>query len=246
MSTNNKGTKNMAKKNKASKGVGLSNVRETSKVIMSVSSINSCQKEVLRTIAKDENHIVFLEGIAGSGKTYLSVSWGLEQMLKGKFEKIIVTRPYVEAGESLGYLPGTFTSKIAPFMIPIFDVLNEYLSHEDIKELMESNKLVILPLAYMRGVTFKNAFVILDEGQNSTITQMHLFLTRIGQGSKMVITGDTSQSDLGMHNGFTDALNILRDLEGVGIVELKPSSVVRHPIIQSLDSRYKSRTSKKE
>jgi phosphate starvation-inducible PhoH-like protein len=238
----------MAKKKKVAdhSNLTLSASREKSKAIASVSALNATQKEALRTIANPENHITLLSGIAGTGKTYISVSWGLEQMLQGKFNKIIVTRPYVEAGESLGYLPGDFGTKIAPFMIPIFDVLNEHLSSEDVKDLMEHNKLVVLPLAYMRGVTFKNAFVILDEGQNSSVKQMHLFLTRIGQGSKIVVTGDRSQSDLGLVNGFSDALDRLENLPGVGIHELDPQFVVRHPIIPSLDKRYIYKENKKE
>jgi phosphate starvation-inducible PhoH-like protein len=124
-------------------------------------------------------------------------------------------------------------------MIPIYDVFGDHLSSDDIKGLTESHKIVVLPLAFMRGVTFKKAFVLLDEAQNSTITQMHLFLTRIGQGSKVVITGDPAQSDLGPRNGFVDALDRLQGVAGMDFIELDPNEVVRHPIIQSIDERYR-------
>lgn len=213
-------------------------VREKSKIITSVSALNPCQKKVLKSIADHENHICFISGIAGVGKTFLAVSWGLEQLLKGNFKKMILTRPYVEAGEKLGFLPGSFEDKISPFMIPIMDVFHEYLSIEDIKLLFEDTKILVLPLAYMRGVSFKDSFVILDEAQNTTITQMNLFLTRIGKNSKMVITGDQSQSDLGPKNGLIDAINRLQGIKGVDFIELDANSIVRHPIIGPISERY--------
>lgn len=233
-----RGSKPMAKATKA-KSVVLSTAREKSKILPSVSALNQGQKNALRAIADAENAIVFLSGIAGTGKTYLAASWGLEQLVKGRFQRLIITRPYVEAGEKLGYLPGDFGMKIAPFMIPIQQTFEDHLSHDDIKDLMEDNKIVVLPLAYMRGVTFKNAFVLLDEAQNASYTQMHLFLTRIGEGSKMVVTGDPRQSDLGPRNGFNDALGRLNGVVGMEFVELDSNAVVRHPIIQGIDERYK-------
>jgi phosphate starvation-inducible protein PhoH len=171
--------------------------------------------------------------------TYLAASWGLGEMMKGHFDRIIVTRPYVEAGERLGYLPGSFDCKIAPFMIPIFDSFRDHITKEDMDALAKNEKIVTLPLAYMRGVTFKKAFVLLDEAQNTTISQMHLFLTRIGEGSKVVITGDVSQSDLGPVNGFADALGRLEGVKGLEIIRLSPEFVVRHSIIPEIDKRYK-------
>jgi phosphate starvation-inducible PhoH-like protein len=240
----------MAKKDKAAR-MSLSNGRPKSKIIPSVSSLNEGQKEALRAIANPENSIVFINGIAGTGKTFISASWGLEQLLKGKFDKMVITRPYVEAGESLGFLPGDFDSKIAPFMIPIFDVMSEHLSKEDIDDLIKSGRIVTLPLAYMRGVTFKNSFVLLDEGQNATVKQMHLFLTRIGQNSKIVVTGDWSQSDLGPKNGFADALDNLKGVEGengekLQIITLDPNSVVRHGIISAINKRYEQKLGRKD
>jgi phosphate starvation-inducible PhoH-like protein len=205
----------------------------------------------LRAIANPENSIVFIDGIAGTGKTYISASWGLEHLLKGKFDKMVITRPYVEAGESLGFLPGDFDTKIAPFMIPIFDVMGDHLTKDDVDSLFKSGKIVTLPLAYMRGVTFKNSFVLLDEGQNATVKQMHLFLTRIGKNSKVVVTGDASQSDLGPRNGFADALLNLQGVVGEGgekleIISLDPNSVVRHGIIPAINKRYENKLGRKD
>lgn len=224
---------------KASKrGVSLSTGREKSKIIPSVSALNPSQKNVLRAIADASNNLVFVNGIAGTGKTYLAASWGLGEMLRGKYERLVITRPYVEAGEKLGYLPGDYGHKIAPFMIPIMQTFEDHISFQDIEDMTKENKIITLPLAYMRGVTFKNAFVLLDEAQNTTITQMHLFLTRIGEKSKMVVTGDTSQSDIGCRNGFSDALGRLKGVNGSEIVNLDPALVVRHPIIQQINERY--------
>jgi phosphate starvation-inducible PhoH-like protein len=223
---------------KKAKDISLTPAREKSKAIPSVSALNPAQKTAIRTIADSDNTIVLLNGIAGTGKTFLAASWGLEQFMKGKFERLVFSRPYVEAGENLGYLPGTYDNKMAVFMIPIFDVLHEHLSNDDIKLLAEEHKIVTLPLAYMRGVTFKNSFVLLDEGQNATIRQMHLFLTRVGAGSKVVVTGDTAQSDLRGENGFKDAITRLDGVPGLKIVQLDASAVVRHSIIPEIDKRY--------
>jgi phosphate starvation-inducible PhoH-like protein len=231
----------MAKKEKCKSVNSLNAKRDKSKLFPSVTAKNDGQKSALRSIANPDNSIVFVNGIAGTGKTFLAASWGFEQLMKGKFDKIVFTRPVVEAGENLGYLPGSFDMKIAPFMIPIFDTLYEQMSEADVKEMIEEAKIVTLPLAYMRGVTFKNAFVLLDEAQNTTVKQMHLFLTRIGENSKMVVTGDSQQSDIRGENGFADALTLLPGAPGLDFVHLDPSQVVRHPIIGEIDRRYSSR-----
>lgn len=233
----------MAKnKSKAAvKPAGLGNVREKSKLIPSVTAANEGQKNALRAIANPDTHIVMIDGIAGTGKTFISASWGLEQLLRGRFDKIIVTRPYVEAGKSLGFLPGTYDEKIAPFMIPIFDAFRDQLSADDIDELYKTKKIITLPIAYMRGVTFKHAFVLCDEAQNTTITEMHLFLTRVGTNAKLVVTGDVRQSDIRGENGFNDALNRLEGVNGLEIVHLDPNSVVRHPMIIDIEARYSSK-----
>jgi phosphate starvation-inducible PhoH-like protein len=229
----------MAKKDKFKVNLGQKN--DKLKIFPSVSAKNDGQKSALRAIANPSNSIVMIDGIAGTGKTYIAASWGLEQLMKGKFEKIIFTRPVVEAGENLGFLPGDFGMKIAPFMIPIFDVLHKHLNEDELKILTEENKIITLPIAYMRGVTFENAFILLDEAQNTTPKQMQLFLTRIGENSKMVIVGDRQQSDIKVQNGFTDGLKRLEGVTGLEIVELDPSQVVRHPIISEIDSRYSNR-----
>ena len=214
---------------------------EKSKIIPSVSALNSSQKNALKNIANLDNHIIMLSGCAGTGKTHLAVAWGLEQMLKGHYKRMILTRPYVEAGEKIGWIPGSVEDKFSYFLFPIMDIIGEYVSYLDLKNLMEEKKIIILPVGFARGETFKDAFVILDEGQNTTITQMNLFLTRIGKNSKIVITGDPSQSDLGKTNGFNDALERLQGIDGLSIVHLDESSIVRHPIIKQISQRYSNK-----
>ena len=218
------------------------------KLVVAVTHRNPGQKEALRTISGSK--VTFITGVPGTGKTHIAVGWGLQQMImKDAFDQIIFTRPVVEAGESLGYLPGDADAKLAPYMMPMYDVLSDYLTNDQITKLVAEKKIVTLPLAYMRGVTFKNAYVVCDEMQNSTMEQMHLLLTRIGQGSKVVVTGDTEQSDLCYHrrrrdpdfeNGLADAIDRLEGTKGVGFVELDYSSCVREEIISLIDSRYRS------
>jgi len=225
-------------------GYTLTNGGDT-KLIVAVSAKNPGQKLALKTIS--ENKVTFLTGIPGCGKTHCAVGWGLQQMItKNSYEQIIFTRPIVEAGESLGYLPGGASDKVAPYMMPMYDVLSNYLSLEQINELVSKKKIVSLPLAYMRGVTFKNAYVVCDEMQNTSVEQMHLLLTRIGEGSKVVCTGDTEQSDLTYHrnrapddNGLVDALDRLKDVEHVGFVDLDYHSCVRDKIVTDIDRRYR-------
>jgi phosphate starvation-inducible PhoH-like protein len=225
-------SKNMSKKPKTKL-----KVNEISP-LLPVSALNAGQKNLLKAIANPDNSIIIVSGVAGTGKTHLSVSWGLEHLFKQEFNKIVLTRPVVEAGEKLGFLKGSYEEKLSPYMIPIFDVLNTRLSQIELNKLIEDHKIVTLPIAFMRGNTFQNSFVLLDEAQNTTKKQMHLFLTRIGKGSKMVITGDPKQSDLGSNNGFVDALERFRNLKGLEIVELAADSIVRHSIIADIDERY--------
>ena len=220
------------------KVVSYTNGSESSKRIIWLTALNDEQKEAIKTFSDPDNVITILNGPAGSGKTFMAVSWGLEQLRKGNFEKLIFSRPVVEAGESLGFLPGSFADKLSPFMIPIFDTLGDHLSVDEIKKLVEANKIITLPLAYMRGCTFKNAFVLLDEAQNATGKQLHLFLTRVGKNAKVIITGDNSQSDINGNNGLKDAMFRLKDIPGLAIVELTSNSIVRHPIIAEIDKRY--------
>jgi len=234
---------------KSLKNVAISSIASisTKKLVPIVTAKNEGQKNLFRAMASAENDIIFVDGIAGTGKSFCAISWGLLEFMKGRFEKIIITRPVVEAGENLGFLPGTFEEKILPYITPVMDIIGEHLNIQDIKGMIADGKIVTTPLAFMRGMTFKKAFVLLDEAQNTTPKQMELFLTRIGEGSKMVITGDTRQSDLGQYNGFQDALNILADMKqqghGLEIVTLCSNSVVRHGIIPEISKRY---TAKRE
>lgn len=217
----------------------------SNKLVIAVTHKNEGQKQALRTIS--ENKVTIITGVPGSGKSHLAVGWGLqEMMLHNRFERMIFTRPIVEAGESLGFLPGDAQQKVAPYMMPMFDVINQYLSQSAIDELIADKKIIILPLAYMRGTTFKNAYVVADEFQNATIEQMHLLLTRIGHGSKVVITGDTEQSDLCYHryrkeNGLLDATERLHGIPGLGFVELGYESCVRERIVSAIDAKYRVR-----
>ena len=236
----------MAKEKKPSRSVHKPTTVSTKTLIPSVHGKNEGQKNLFRAMADPDNNIVLVDGAAGTGKSFCSMSWGLLEFLKGRFEKIIITRPVVEAGESLGFLPGTLEEKIFPYILPVMQIIEDHITLQDIKNLVAEGKIITTPLAYMRGMTFKKAFVLLDEAQNCTQKQMHLFLTRIGEGSKMVVTGDTGQSDLGPNNGFIDGLIRLQGVKGLEIVELDPNSIVRHGIIPDINSRYDNKLGRKE
>lgn len=180
--------------------------------------------------------IVFASGVAGTGKTYLAVVYAVSQLKKGVFSRIILTRPAVEAGESLGFLPGDLKEKVDPYLRPLYDALYDMLGSEQVTKLLEKEVIEIAPLAYMRGRTLDNAFIILDEAQNTTQSQMKMFLTRMGYHSKIVITGDKTQIDLVKkhESGLTQAIEILKDVEGIGFVELTAHDVVRHPMVQKI------------
>jgi hypothetical protein len=199
----------MAKKMKGIKGKKGEDLVLTdsisSKLLIAVSAKNPGQKKALKAIS--ENQVTFLYGAPGTGKTHCAVGWGIQELLKGHFDRVVFTRPYVEAGEKLGFLPGNFDAKMSWAVMPLYEVVSDYLSQDDIKELIENKKIVIYPLAYMRGCTFKRSYIVADECQNSTIQQMRMMLTRIGEGSKIVCTGDVEQSDLGSKlNGLADAM----------------------------------------
>ena len=190
--------------------------------------------------ALQSSDIVFATGSAGSGKTYLAVAYALNQLKKNKIKKIIITRPVVEAGEKLGFLPGDLKEKIDPYLIPIYDAINDILGADQAAKIIEKGAIEIAPLAYMRGRTLDNAFIILDEAQNTTINQMKMFLTRLGFNSKMVITGDITQIDLQNNNpsGLIHALNILNHLDGVKFVKFTSIDVMRHPLVSKIISCY--------
>ena len=187
-----------------------------------------------------QNSVVFGIGPAGTGKTYLAVCLAVQAFKQKQVDKIILTRPAVEAGEKLGFLPGDLQTKVDPYLRPLYDALQEMLGLETYTKLMERGSIEIAPLAYMRGRTLSNAFIILDEAQNSTREQMKMFLTRLGDGSKMVITGDVTQIDLpdGKKSGLEHAASVLKDVEGIGIIRLNDKDVVRNPLVMRIVRAY--------
>lgn len=202
------------------------------------------QKQYVERIRATD--IVFGFGPAGTGKTYLAVVMAVDALKKGLVKKIILTRPAVEAGESLGFLPGDLKEKVDPYLRPLYDALHDVLGVEQTTRLVERETIEIAPLAYMRGRTLDDAFVILDEAQNTTPAQMKMFLTRLGFGSKMVITGDVTQIDLpkGIDSGLRLAEMLLKDIEGISFVYLNESDVVRHPLVQRIIVAYEKNDKK--
>lgn len=196
------------------------------------------QRHYVKEIKK--NDLVFGIGPAGTGKTYLAVVMAVNALKNGQVNKIILTRPAVEAGESLGFLPGDLKEKVDPYLRPLYDALHDVLGAEHTQRLIERGVIEIAPLAYMRGRTLDDAFVILDEAQNTTNKQMKMFLTRLGFGSKMVITGDQTQIDLpkGAKSGLVEAEEILQNVNGVSFVFLEQSDVVRHPLVARIIQAY--------
>ncbi len=187
-----------------------------------------------------ENDLVFAIGPAGTGKTYISVALAVQALKNKQVKKIIVTRPAVEAGENLGFLPGDLKEKIDPYLRPIYDALNDMIPFEKLQYYMEREIIEIAPLAYMRGRTLNNAYILLDEGQNTTPMQMKMFLTRMGPESKMIVTGDTSQVDLpsNQRSGLKEATRILTNVKGIGILELNERDVVRHKLVRDIIEAY--------
>ncbi len=190
--------------------------------------------------ALSDNQVVFGIGPAGTGKTYLAMAAAVEALLAGKVRRLVLTRPAVEAGENLGYLPGSLTEKIDPYLRPLFDALQDLLSDQVLPELMEAGAIEVAPLAYMRGRTLNDAFIILDEAQNTTPAQMKMALTRLGQRSKMVVTGDVTQVDLprGTISGLSQAEEVLRDVEGINITYLTSGDVVRTRLVADIVDAY--------
>jgi phosphate starvation-inducible protein PhoH and related proteins len=196
------------------------------------------QKEYVDAIRKFD--LTFAVGPAGTGKTYLAVAMAISELLAGKFKKIILTRPAVEAGEKLGFLPGDMVEKINPYVRPLYDALNDMLDYEKTQELISYGQIEIAPLAFMRGRTLNDSFVILDEAQNTTPAQMKMFLTRLGYSSKAVVTGDITQVDLpsGTISGLRDARRILANIEGIAFCEFSKIDVVRHELVQRIIMAY--------
>lgn len=231
--------KNNKRSNKKTKGIDATNnilpVAEIYRNRLKPRSEN--QKEYIRSIV--ESSITFCQGVAGSGKTHCAVGLGLEYLLDDKVKKLIITRPVVEAGERIGFLPGDAETKLHPYLLPILDEINYFMPLAQYVSLKLNNKIEIVPLGLMRGRNFNNCFIIADECQNATYEQLKMLITRLGRDSKMVLTGDISQSDLQRHlqGGFYEMINQLEDIEGIGVSRLQFSDIVRHPIIAKILSR---------
>jgi phosphate starvation-inducible PhoH-like protein len=196
------------------------------------------QKLYLQSIQK--NPVVFGIGPAGTGKTYLAVAAAISALLKNQAQRIILTRPAVEAGEALGFLPGDLREKILPYLRPLYDAMNDMLDAEDVARLVEKGVIEIAPLAYMRGRTLSNAFIILDEAQNTTPEQMMMFLTRLGDDSRMVVTGDITQIDLPRpkQSGLLQVKHILQEIDGIDFHYFTGADIVRHPLVQKIIEAY--------
>lgn len=195
--------------------------------------------------AFENNDIILVKGSPGSGKTFLSVAFALRQLVNREANHIIITRPVVEAGEKLGYLPGNMYEKIDPYLMPIYESINQLTPPGVLQKLLFRDHheaiIRIIPLAYMRGTTLDNSIIICDEMQNSTPEQVRMLLTRIGKQSKIIACGDTKQSDILVYNGLDDAFEILKGIEGIGFVELTELAIVRHPIIVEIEKRYEEK-----
>ena len=205
-----------------------------------LSARNANQKQYLQKLQDEQISIVLAIGPAGTGKTMLAVQHGIKLFQEGIVDKIIVTRPAVSVDEDLGFLPGTLNEKMAPWTRPIFDVFGEYYQQKDIAKMLEDGTVEISPLAYMRGRTFKNAYIIADECQNTTVNQMKMLLTRLGEGSKMVVTGDLAQADRVNDNGLIDFCNLLsgKDLKHIDLVEFDHRDIERHSAVKEILSIY--------
>ncbi|HEV8680042.1 MAG TPA: PhoH family protein [Stellaceae bacterium] len=190
-----------------------------------------------------EHGLVFALGPAGTGKTYLAVAAAIDLLMAGKVERIILSRPAVEAGERLGFLPGDLRDKVDPYLRPIFDALNDMLPADQLQKRLTTGEIEVAPIAFMRGRTLSHAFVILDEGQNTTPVQMKMFLTRLGEGSRMVVTGDPTQVDLpvGSRSGLADALEALRGVDDIALVRFTEKDVMRHKLVARIVGAYEAR-----
>jgi len=206
----------------------------------SVTAMTRGQAKYLDVLANPDNALVFGVGPAGTGKTYLAVATGVAELNAGIRQRLIVTRPAVEAGEKLGFLPGTLEEKVDPYMLPIWDSLRELMGQEQMERRMARGEIEVAPIAFMRGRTLKNAFVIVDEAQNTTAAQMKMVLTRLGRDSRMVITGDPDQVDLpgNQESGLKQALRILERVEGISVQRLTAADVVRHGLVSRIIDAY--------
>ena len=210
-------------------------IREGSKVVRARTEGQAAYLKALK-----DNELVFALGPAGTGKTFLAVAVAVGALRSGSIKKIVLVRPAVEAGEHLGFLPGDLEAKINPYLRPLLDALNDLMDFEQVRRYMTSDLIEIAPLAYMRGRTLNDAMIILDEGQNATISQMKMFLTRMGSNARIVVTGDPSQNDLppGSPSGLNDAVERIRGIKSVGVVTLTKADIVRHPLVQAIVEAY--------
>ncbi len=192
--------------------------------------------------AYQENDLVFAVGPAGSGKTYTSIALAVRALKNKEIRRIVLSRPAVEAGEKLGFLPGDMKEKIDPYLQPLYDALEDMIPTQKLREMMEQNIIQIAPLAFMRGRTLSDAVVILDEAQNTTSAQLKMFLTRMGMNTKMIVTGDTTQIDLphSVRSGLIEALGLLKDIKGIGFIELTKKDIVRHKLVTRIVEAYES------
>ena len=210
-----------------------------------ISARNTKQDDYLKSI--DNFDLTFAVGPAGTGKTYLAVAKAIQSFEKGEVQRLVFVRPAVEAGEKLGFLPGDLVEKVLPYLRPIYDALYEMIGFKETQKLIQTDVIEVLPLAFMRGRTLNEAFIILDEAQNATIMQMKMFLTRIGFGSKTVVTGDMTQVDLpkGTDSGLAHAVKILAPIDGISINQFTSREVVRHPLVAKIIDCYDTMDKKK-
>jgi phosphate starvation-inducible PhoH-like protein len=222
---------------------GTLEIREGNRVVRARSE---GQSRYLRAL--HQNELVFCVGPAGTGKTYLAVAKAVAALRKGRIKKIVLVRPAVEAGEHLGFLPGDLEAKINPYLRPLLDALHDLMDYDQIRRYMENDLIEIAPLAYMRGRTLNDAMIILDEGQNATVPQMKMFLTRMGQNALIVVTGDITQVDLpsATRSGLADAIDRLANVPGVATVVLDRSDIVRHPLVQAIVNAYEEEESHRD
>jgi phosphate starvation-inducible PhoH-like protein len=225
---------------------GASGVGEVPTRIEGIRLRTDGQRHYVKTI--ESSDITFAVGPAGTGKTYLAVLMAVQALKQGKARRIVLCRPAVEAGEKLGYLPGDFQAKVNPYMRPLYDALYGMIDFDTVKKYIEREVIEVAPLAFMRGRTLDEAFIILDEAQNTTRSQMKMFLTRMGESSKIVVTGDTSQVDLppGVTSGLVHALSILKGIKGIGVVELSVKDIVRHQVVWKIIEAYDGRPARRK
>ena len=227
---------------------GKNNIKNGKKNSVSEISVSTPNVHISPNSGNQENYVstirnkvlTFGIGPAGTGKTYLAVALAVQKLVSGEVEKILLVRPAVEAGEKLGFLPGDLNQKVDPYLRPLYDALYEMLGFKEASQLIERNVIEVVPLAFMRGRTLNNSFIILDESQNATVEQMKMFLTRFGFGSKVVVTGDITQIDLPKNtlSGLVHSLDVLKSIEDVGLVEFDSKDVVRHGLVQKIVEAY--------